>query len=316
MLEDNLFELRDMLRAGTYTHSGYHEFYVTDPKLRHIHKPVVRDRVLHHALVRLMEPMFEPRFIFDSYSSRKDKGTHAAIARLREFAWEASEHNERVVWILKCDIRKFFDSVDHGRLLAILKKRIHNERFVALLEQVVASFETRPGTGIPLGNLTSQLFSNVYLDRLDQFMKRELRVRYYLRYADDFAIISQDRAYLESLLPRIKEFLRERLGLELHERKVIFRRWRQGVDFLGYVSFPHHTLLRSRTKKRMLKKVQYRLYQYGKGAIGEEQLEHSLGSFTGILRHCQGREIYDQLDALVEASSSINPVVHGTKNGH
>ena len=294
-LEENLFGLREELRSGTYLHSGYTQFYITDPKLRHIHKPAVKDRVLHHALVALLDPIFERLFIFDSYSSRRGKGTHLAIARLRELCWKESQHNTRTVWALKCDVRKFFDSVDHGILLSILGKRVRGEVF-SVLEQVVRSFEIRPGKGIPLGNLTSQLFSNVYLDRLDQFVKRELKVKSYLRYADDFVLVSHDRAYLEGLLPRIEEFLGGELKLELHARKVIFRRWRQGIDFLGYISFPNHTLLRHRTRQRMLRNTSRQVGRLAAGKIAPDRLDRTLESYYGMLRHCRGRAVFDALE--------------------
>ena len=300
-LEENLLGLRDDLASGAYAHGGYVEFSVTDPKLRHIHKPSVRDRVVHHALTGFLTELYEPRFISDSYSSRKGKGTHAAVRRLHELCWRESLHDARPVWVLKCDVRRFFDSVDHAVLLAILGRRIRCPRTLALLEGVVSSFETAPGKGIPLGNLTSQVFSNIYLDRLDQFVKRELRVPCYLRYADDFALVSRDREYLVRALSGIRAYLEGELGLGLHERKITFRRWRQGVDFLGYVDFPHYALLRNRTRRRIVGKAAGRALLAREGVIGQEELDASLESYFGMLRHCRGDGVFRELDEALYA---------------
>lgn len=166
-LEDNIFELRRRLAAGTYRHSNYTAFYICDPKLRHIHKAQVADRILHHAIVKIIEPIFEKTFIFDSYSSRKNKGTHKAIKRLQKFAWKLSRNNTRTVWVLKCDIKKFFDSVDHDILADLIERKVKDQRAAELIKNVINSFQVIAGKGIPLGNVTSQIFSNIYLNELD-----------------------------------------------------------------------------------------------------------------------------------------------------
>jgi len=294
-LEDNLFELHSRLRNNIYQHSHYTPFYICDPKLRHIHKAKVADRVLHNAVVNIIEPIFEKSFIFDSYSSRKDKGTHRAVRRLHKFAWKLSQNNTKTVWVLKCDIKKFFDSVEHKILVNLIKKTIYDKRTVKLIENIISSFCTTERKGIPLGNVTSQLFSNIYLNQLDQYIKRELRVKCYIRYADDFVILSRSSPYLKGLAPKIQEFLQMNLNLQLHSRKVVMKKWSQGTDFLGYISFPYHIVLRTKTKTRILKKIRKRYQELKTGLIDEKSLNQSLQSYFGIFKHCRGYGIIKQI---------------------
>ncbi|MBU1348721.1 reverse transcriptase/maturase family protein [Patescibacteria group bacterium] len=254
-LEDNIFALCEELSGGRYRHGPYVPFTISDPKRRSIHKATVKDRVVHQAIANVVEPIFERRFIHDSYSCRVGKGTHAAVKRLRTFLRQASMNDTRTVYTLKCDVRRFFASVDHGILLSLLAKRIEDDRVMLLLRDIVGSFSTAPGLGIPLGNLTSQLFANIYLHELDRYVKHDLREEYYLRYCDDFVTLGSHRRHLEDIAPRIDGFLRDRLRIRLHPGKVSIRSWRQGVDFLGYVLMPHCTVLRTKTARRMLKRA-------------------------------------------------------------
>ncbi|MBI4434819.1 group II intron reverse transcriptase domain-containing protein [Candidatus Uhrbacteria bacterium] len=245
-LERNLFDLRDVLQTGSYRHGSYHAFTVHDPKARSIHKATVRDRVVHQAVVSAIEPLFDRRFIDDSYSCRLGKGTHAAVVRLRRSLCAVSRNGTRTVHVLQCDVQKFFASVDHDMLRSLLRRRITDARVLALLDTIIDS-----ASGLPLGNLTSQLFANVYLHELDRFVKHELRERWYLRYCDDFTIVHPDRAHLVGLVSAIEAFLHDVLRLRLHPRKVTVRTWGQGIDFLGYVLLPRVTVLRTKTKHRM-----------------------------------------------------------------
>jgi retron-type reverse transcriptase len=292
-VEDHIFALHEDLKHGIYCHSPYTAFYVRDPKLRHIHKPAVRDRVLHHAIFMALEPLFEPYFIFNSYSysSRKSKGTHRAVSKLRQLAWRLSRNNTKTVWLLHCDVRKFFDSVDQEILLRIIKQRLKDDKVFVLIEQIIRSFQTLSGKGIPLGNLTSQLFSNVYLNKLDQFITQSCGIQDYLRYADDFVIISKNKIFLESLISIVRNFLEEHLKLILHPKKIVLRPWHQGLDFLGYVSFPHHTVLRTKTKRRMLRRLRRQYFQLEQGVEQRELFEQSKQSYLGALRHCRGNAI-------------------------
>jgi len=295
-LEDNIISLQEELDQHSYRHGDYVEFYINDPKLRRIHKALVRDRVLHHAVLTAIEPFFERHFIFDSYSSRIDKGTHVAAQRLQNFIWRLSQNDTRRVWVLQCDIRKFFDSVDHKILLTLLADAIHDPLTLDLLQTIIYSYNGSLGRGIPLGNVTSQLFSNVYLNELDQFMKRNLGTHYYLRYADDFIVASRDREYLLSLIPKIKMFLAKRLKLDLHERKIVIRPAWQGIDFLGFVIFPHHIVIRTRTKKRMLRQLKTSKQLYENGATTSELCQASLQSYLGMLTHCRAHRLSQYID--------------------
>ncbi len=290
-LENAVFKLSADLQAGIYSHSSYAQFYIFDPKRRHIHKASVKDRLLHHAIFRILAPIYERKFIFDSYSSRPEKGTHKAHDRFHDFAWKLSQNNTRTVWVLKCDIRKFFDSVDHEMFLEILRKTVHDEKAMNLLSTIIRSFETRPGKGIPLGNLTSQLFSNVYLDVFDHYIKRELRIKQYIRYADDFVIMDADNGRLLEILPKISKFLKEELGLEIHPNKVHIRKFSQGIDFLGYVIFPYHRVLRTKTKQRVFKKTKLLKKALDQGFISKDSFDQSMASYYGLLEHCSGRGI-------------------------
>ncbi|KKQ72702.1 MAG: RNA-directed DNA polymerase (Reverse transcriptase) [Candidatus Falkowbacteria bacterium GW2011_GWD2_38_42] len=290
-LEDNIFALHDDLKNGNYQHSQYASFFVCDPKLRHIHKACVRDRLLHNAIVRIVEPVFERIFIFDSYSSRKNKGTHKAIERFKKFAWALSQNNTKTVWVLKCDIRKYFNSVNHEILMNLLKKRIFDDKLIHLLENIIKSYNKEEEKGIPLGNLTSQLFSNVYLNELDDFIKRKLGFNHYTRYADDFLLVSKRKSELLAILEDIGKFLEDKLKLSLHPKKVIIQKWHQGVDFLGYKIFPHHILLRTKTKKRILMKMKIFKKKLISGNINKNNFEQSKNSYLGILKHCFGHKI-------------------------
>ena len=254
-LTDNILDLQEELVNKTYQHGSYQAFKINDPKPRDIHKATVRDRLVHHAIYRILYPLFEQRFSFDSYSCRLDKGTHKAINRFRDFARRVSENNHKTVWVLKCDIRKFFASIDHEILLDILNSYIADESTIWLLEQVIKSFMVTDKAGLPLGNLTSQLLVNVYMNEFDQFVKRGLKVKYYVRYADDFVALSADKTELERLLPKFAEFLENKLKLRLHPGKCGIKTLASGIDFLGWVHFPTHRVLRPSTRRRMARQL-------------------------------------------------------------
>jgi retron-type reverse transcriptase len=256
-LMDNIFELHEDLVNHTYKHGGYQAFKINDPKPRDIHKATVRDRLLHHAIYRILYPFFDKTFIADSYSCRIDKGTHKSIKRFKEFGYEVSKNNTKTCWILKCDIRKFFANIDHNILRNIFKEYISDENIMQLLEKVIESFSTknRIVVGLPLGNLTSQLFVNIYMNRFDQFAKHKLKAKFYIRYADDFVFFSEDKKLLENQVMLIQEFLQKELKLELHPNKVFIKTLTAGVDFLGWVHFIDHRVLRTTTKRRMMRNI-------------------------------------------------------------
>jgi len=280
-LMSNIIALHNDLVAKTYKHSVYEAFNISDPKPRNIHKASVRDRLLHHALYRILYPFFDRTFISDSYSCRRGKGVHKAISRFRLFGYRVSKNDTKTVWVLKCDIRKFFASVDQRVLIEILRNYIPDKDIVWLISQVVSSFHsTRVGVGLPLGNLTSQLLVNIYMNEFDQFMKHRVKAKYYLRYADDFVILSQDKKWLETVLPRIRDFLWQRLRLRLHPNKVSVATFASGIDLLGWVHFPDHQVLRVVTKRRMLRRIKQ---QKGKIEIAR--------SYLGWISHGNTRKL-------------------------
>jgi len=252
---DNILQLHQELRDKTYKHNSYTAFKINDPKPRDIHKATVRDRLLHHAIYRILYPYFDKKFIFDSYSCRLNKGTHRALDRFKKYGGVVSHNYTGTAWVLKCDVRKFFASIDHKILNDILKKHIGDPDVLWLLNQVIGSFNTKNkiDIGLPLGNLTSQLFVNIYMNEFDHFIKRELKVAYYIRYADDFVIFHENRKYLEELIFKISEFLAIKLKLALHPGKVFIKTLVSGVDFLGWIHFSRHRVLRTATKRRMMR---------------------------------------------------------------
>lgn len=256
-LMDNIISLHKDLTNKAYVHGGYIAFNISDPKPRNIHKATVRDRLLHHAIYRQLYPYFDKRFVHDSYSCRNSKGTHKAMERFKGCFSKESKNNTRSCFVLKCDVKKFFASIDQQRLISILSKHIENREVIGLLTKIIGSFHsTYPAVGLPLGNLTSQLLVNIYMNEFDQHMKHVLKVKYYIRYADDFVILSHNKQYLEELLPQISNFLLQKLKLTLHPEKVFIKPYSLGVDFLGWIHFPNHRVLRSATKRRMFKNLQ------------------------------------------------------------
>lgn len=272
---DNILSLHKDLKEKIYKHGSYQAFKINDPKPRDIHKASVRDRIVHHAIYKILYPYFERKFIFDSYSCRDKKGTHKAINRLRYYARKVSGNHAKTIWVLKCDIKKFFATIDHEILKNILAKYIKDKDSLWLLKQIVYSFRTKSAIdiGLPLGNVTSQLLVNVYMNEFDQFVKRNLKIKYYLRYADDFVILSRTKSYLFHLIPQISKYLEDKLKLSLHQNKVCIKTFASGIDFLGWVNFPYHRVLRTSTKRRMFRRLK------------KSYSKESVASYLGLLKH-------------------------------
>ncbi len=282
-LTENILTFHHDLKSRTYTHGDYQHFIICDPKRRDIHKASVRDRLLHHAIYRKLYPFFDTTFTPDSYSCRDNKGTHRALRRFDVFARKVSRNHTRTCWILKCDIRKFFASVDHDILLTILKQRIQDNNIVGLLENVIGSFHSGvAGVGLPLGNLTSQLLVNIYMNEFDQYVKHTLKMKSYIRYADDFVFMAHDKEELEVVRKMCEAYLPHRLKLSLHPNKVFLTTLASGVDFLGWVHFPYHKVLRTVTKRRMYRKVN-----------GE-----NVASYIGLLSHGNAWRLGEEIKSL------------------
>lgn len=278
-LEENIFQLHNELKEKTYKHGPYKGFWIQDPKPRHIHKALVKDRVVHHALFSILSPIFEPTFIYDSYSCRKNKGTHRGVNRLAAMLRKVSKNNHKDCFVLKCDIKKFFKSVDHAILLSLIERKIKDSSAMWLIREIIDGFLF----GLPIGNLTSQLFANIYLNELDQFIKNDLRIPFYLRYTDDFAIVDNEQGRLGERLSEIRKFLFNQLKLSLHPQKVVIHAYHRGVDFLGYVQFPHHRTLRQKTNRRILRKISF--------GISEQSLQSYLGVFSHADSHIISQKI-------------------------
>ena len=287
-LEGRIFRLHEELVTKSYVYDPYADFYICDPKRRHIHKATVRDRVLHQAVFRVLYPIFDKHFIFDSYSSRNGKGTHAGVERLVSACRKETDNWRNTAYALKCDVRKFFDSIDHSILRKLLFEKIDDPDMVWLIDLILVSFEKENGKALPLGNVTSQLFANVYLNELDQFAKHVLKTKHYFRYCDDFIIVNKDKTHLEKLIPKIQEFLKEKLKLELHPNKVEIRKVRQGIDFLGYVTLDRGVnVVRTNTKRRIARKMKIAKQKFDGGKITEETLDSTISSYLGVLSHAR-----------------------------
>ena len=248
-LEENLLRIRQLLRAGEWRPGPYREFEVFEPKRRVVHAPCFADRVLHHALVQVIGPYFERRFIEHSYACRVGKGTHAAsdylssMLRSAEAAWGTA-------FVLKADVTQYFYSIDHDILLRIVARTIGDKEVLNLLHVLVKGADCIKGNrGLPLGALTSQLLANVYLDQLDHVIKDTLGVRYYVRYMDDFVLLHHDKAELWRLLAEIRDFLACELHLTLNNKTRVFPA-SHGVDFAGYRHYSGYKLPRKRNVRR------------------------------------------------------------------
>ena len=288
-LSGNLWSLHDEIREKRYRIGGYHRFIIHDPKMREIQALSFRDRVVQHCLCdNLLEPFFESRLIYDCAACRKGKGTHFAMNRLTEFMRGFYRKKGISGWILKCDVRNYFDSVDHKVLKAMLDKYPDAETR-AFLHMVIDSYHPDTGKGLPMGNQSSQWFALYYLDRIDRIIKEKYRIRYYTRYMDDLVMIHEDKQYLQKCLNEIRIYAAEVLKLEFNQKTQIFP-ISQGVDYLGwhfYLTDTGKVIRRLRTSnkrrfKRRLKKFQK---QYGRGEITADKIKQSLASYNGHLKH-------------------------------
>ena len=245
-LDLELRSLREQLLSGDVRLGEYHYFTIHDPKERVICAASFRERVLHHAIMNVCEPVFERYQIFDSYACRKNKGVDVCLERARYFCRNSK-------WHLKLDIHKYFDSVDHRVLLGLLDRRFKDAQLLNLFSNLLDTYETAPERGLPIGNLTSQHFANLYLGSLDRKIKEVWRVAAYLRYMDDFVLFARDRQTLTALESRIREFLAEELHLELNDR--IINRNAHGVPFLSYLVHGDRLRLSLKAKRRFRRKI-------------------------------------------------------------
>ncbi len=249
----NLKILYDELKNQTYTPKPLETFILRDPKTRRISKSVFKDRIVHHALISVIEPIFDRSFIYNSCANRKGKGTLFALKQFEKFQRKVSHNFSKGAFCFKADIKHYFREIDRTILFKIIKRKIKCEKTLNLIKFILDNFYLEKG--IPLGNLTSQFFANVYLNELDKFVKHKLEAKYYIRYVDDFVILHPSRFQLQKWKKEIDLFLRKELKLELHPEKsrVIFLL--KGIDFVGFRIFYYFKLLRKRNIKNMSRKV-------------------------------------------------------------
>ena len=251
----NLSILRFELMFNFYQPKPLKTFVIKDPKTRIISKSDFRDRIVHHAICNLIEPTFDKSFIFDSYANRKGKGTLKAIQRFEQFKRKVSKNNSKNSFVFKADIKHYFENINRDILLMQIKSKIQNPNLLRLIQLILNNHQHKKG--MPLGNLTSQFFANIYLDKLDQYVKHKLKVRYYIRYVDDFIILDNSKQKLEALMININNFLIKHLEIQLHSAKSKVIPINNGIQFLGYRIFPNHKLL----KKPNIRKFNCRLFE-------------------------------------------------------
>ena len=289
-LAQNLTELSDSLKHHSYRISGYYSFMVHDPKNRVIHALHYRDRVVQHCLCdEVLAPVLDRKLIYDNAACRIGRGTHFALDRVSGFLSEFYRLHGTEGCILKCDIRKFFDSIDHEILKEKLQRGIADQEVLDLLYQIIDSYEKAPGRGLPLGNQTSQWFAIYYLDGFDRLIKERLHIKYYSRYMDDCVLIHQDKAYLRQCLSEMERYLNNELHLEFNQKTQITR-IKNGADYLGFHFYLTDTgkvirKVRQQTKykyKRRLKSMQER---YAAGEMTLEEIDGVLASCQAHLSH-------------------------------
>ncbi len=289
-LEGNLIQLQNELIWGLYKCGGYRSFYVTEPKRRKITAlKLFRDRVVQNAIVGAIEPIWEARFVAHSYACRAGRGTHAGADKAQEMLRQClRQHGE--IYVLKADIRKYFASIDHEILLGLLRKRLADKRLMSVIEEIVHSYSEpgTPGKGLPIGNLTSQLFANIYMDAFDQWAKCRRRERWYVRYMDDFVIIHPDKRHLQALRIDAERWLADNLELETNHKTSVFpvsHAGGRGLDFLGYHLWPDSRRLRKASLRRLSRQIKEWQAEYAAGEIGAEHIRTNLHSWTNHARH-------------------------------
>lgn len=294
--ESELIQLQNELIWKTYRTGPYRRFYVHDPKTRLVAALPFRDRVLQHALCNVIEPLFEQKFVYDSYACRSDKGTHAGADRVTEYLRRANRIWDKP-YCLKADISKYFPSIRHSALLTIIRRTIACEDTLWLIQEILSSWvdlNDLDPRGLPIGNLTSQLWANVYLDQLDHYVKETLRVKFYVRYMDDFVIIGGDKAELWQVKREIEDFLSDKLDLRLNGKTGIFP-VSQGVDFLGYRIWADHRLLRKRSTKRIKRALKHFQKIYAQDAIDLDQINATVQSWLGHAKHADSYHFRQKL---------------------
>jgi len=278
-LENELFALKEDLVSGRYHCGEYRQFTIYERKKRTISAAPFRDRVVHHALMNILEPLLDAQFIYDSYACRKGKGVHSAVDRYQAYA-------QRYPYVLKLDISQYFASVQHGVLEQELQRRIKDKPVLALVNAIIDSHPDmhKSGTGLPIGNLTSQVFANLYLDRFDHWLKEQKQMKAYIRYVDDMFILSDDKSQLWQLRDEIADHLNA-IGLQLHPAKQNIFRTTERVDVLGYRVTKNQRWIRNDLGYQFLRQYKLMAIQYRREEISWEEINARVQSWIGHVQH-------------------------------
>lgn len=298
----NLLELQKRLINGTYKFGGYVRFMVYEPKERIIHAPKYIDKIVQLAMNEQLKEIFNPSFIYDSYACIDDKGTHRAVERVSHFmrkgAWQFGED----AFILKVDVRRFFYSIDRTILKRIYRKKIKCSKTLWLLDLIINSADEVDKVGLPLGNTLSQLCANIYMNQLDQYCKRMLQLKYYVRYADDIAVIVENKEKALEVQEEITQFLFDVLHLEVHEGKTRIFPIAQGVNTLGYKIYTTHRLLRNDSKKKIKRKAKRMRRLLKEGTLTADKAEQIFNSWLG---HASYGSSYNFIRSLIARNDYI-----------
>lgn len=286
-VEENLVNLQNHLLWKSWAPGKPREFVVKEPKLRLIQAPPFEDRVIHHALVRVVNPIFERKFISDSYACRVGMGTQAAVARAQRFIRVAKRNHGPEVYVLKADISKFFASIRHSVLLGEISRTISDRDVLWLWQQIICGYGNETGVGLPVGALTSQLGANILLNRLDHVAKDDLGIKHYVRYMDDFIAVLPNKASAASTLGDLASVV-EGLSLELNPKTAIHP-WQRGLDFCGYRIWPTHILPRKRNIKRARASFRTLSLRYRAGLVDQKHVRQRVCSFLAYAKHCDAR---------------------------
>ncbi len=300
-LEINLFQLRNELLFHIYRPKPLKTFILHDPKTRKISKSAFRDRIVHHALCNVIQPIFERSFIFDSYANRKGKGALKAVERFHFFHRKISRNNTLSAYVLKADIKHYFETVDHIVMLTLIQKKIKDHRVIWLIKRIFSNYSASEGEkGMPLGNLTSQFFANVYLNELDQFVKHTLKVEYYVRYVDDFVLFHTSRNVLNEYRLKIDAFLRGKLTLELHPDKSRIIPLERGTEFLGLKIFYHYKRIKTKNMRKFYRKLYYLCAQYERKEIQYDTIYDFMEGWLAYVKHADTYALRRKIMASIE----------------
>ena len=282
--EENLYNLQQQLINGTYVTSRYTTFKVYEPKERIIFRlPYYPDRITHHAIMNVMEPIWTKIFTRDTYSCIKNRGIHALLQKLQS---DLASDPEGTKYCLKLDIKKFYPSINHKILKQIIRKKIKDKNLLKLLDEIIDSAD-----GVPIGNYLSQFFANLYLAYFDHWIKEELKVKYYYRYADDIVLLSNSKEQLRNWLLAIKVYLTNVLELKVKDNYQIYPVESRGIDFVGYVCYHKYTKLRKSIKRKLFKAIK----KLKKNKITQDDLEKKFASYFGWLKYCNSKHLLQKI---------------------